>query len=1073
MEAEKEIACVDAKENGRNPIYSAIVKENVNSLFMSNSILIVTDRSLDIYNKKNICLKDSLSLLQLRSLSYVDQNIIIKYGKEKAKIESKTNSLEILSSILHVIQKLFNETELKSMNFDSFDFPPTNNFRNAAIISLKERLRINNIEFPTQLEQYFSKVLERHEDTAIFKGINENILINLVKVLPLCPDLKTVIFEDIKYDIYKILLENSNCLSKLKCVKIDAKATESFPKFINTLCDTSKFSFNGFGFRNSDLSNDNLAAVCQLTEVHKLTSLSLNNAINNTALPYFYTGFFSPILKTNIISLDLSYTRNINLDQLLPSIKFLTHLSLAYTNHNVSDILSKISSNSLYLLRTLDISGNSCEERNLSSIQFMKPLTRIIANEITWPKKTLLNIFKMVSCRGPIYPIHIHVSDALMSPSDWNSFFDELENVNNFNLVGLEWNGNPMRPELCNFLQGMKEFQTLSVDRVFDDEPDSFFLQYLQQSNIKYLSIRGQESKKIGRGISALIKSLAISKIEEIDISGNAIGDTGISSLRQLQKSKLQRIFFDNNGETSDETLIESLTSCNNLVPPVDDLERLPAAKNFVVRRMNLKISEKKTTNYSLPIDSPYYDAYGYVLPAREHVFPSFFTIEEADEIRKKAFDTNETIQKQNNTENTTRHRRIVNISSLIKTEPISQPPPVSPPPKRRQLIKQKQEEKPPEIQPQKPPKIIEKDNRYFDDSSENDYNTFTVDTMVPIGDDINTMDLMDDEGNVIGELKEPEPVKVIVLEDEKEEEKEKENIEENSAKQRMVKSNEPPQYIKIHKRRGKQVNELSRSEKSSEINDQQFNSRKIKLREDDEMIIPQNNIQTQPLSPSKRKIAAPSLSKHRKQHQNPEEAQKIEPIVVVKKKRRHTKPVEQEVPPPTNEKPKRKRKSHVSSKDDQPTPEFLHDRGSVISKSDRQIEAVISPGAVQPLRRKYRKHGMQSPPKKEESQSLLQSIDIEDISISRKIADNISSVRGSEFMNRERLTKRHEALDSESFGENRSNKKTKRNRKEKINSDENSSEDDEYSRLRKERFSKPILPEELTDSDVPMPYRP
>lgn len=1074
MKAEKEIASVDAKSNGRNPVYSALVKENANSVFMSTSIAVITDRSIDIYNKKNVTLKESISLIQIQSFSFANPVLNLKIGKNKIKIENKNDSNEFFSSFLHVLQKLFNDDELKSLNFDTYKYPKTKNYRNAALISFKERLRTNNIEIPNQFEQHFLKVLERHEDTIEISEFPENVLLHFLHVLPLCPDIKTVIFKGFKFDIYKMLLDNKNCLTKLKCIKIDCPATSSVTPLLKALCDTNTYKFYGFGFMNANLSSENLAALGNFAETQKLTSLSLNNSFSDSSLPYLYSGFFTPIIKTNLISLDLSGTTNLDLDKLLPTIRFLTHLSLAKTNHAVNDLLKKISFYALYLLRTLDISENDCEDYNLSTIQFMKPLTRIIANSVKWPHKSLLSIFTMVSNRGPIYPIYIHASDARLSPQDWDIFFDNIESVDSMNLTGLEWNRNPMRVELVNFLQRMKGLNSLSVNGVFDDEPDTYFLQYIQQSNIKSLSISGLEGKKIGRGISGLIRSLVVSNIKELDISNNSIGDIGVSYLRQLQKSKIEKIYFDNNGETSDETLIETIGTCSSLVPPVDDLERLLVAKTFVVRRMNVRIPEKKPTDFSLPLDSPYYDAFGYILPAKEQIFPSFFTVEEADEIRRKATESRKTIETQENADIEQRQRFVnINVSNLIKTEPINPPSPVSPPPKRRTLMRsmQQPQQQPQPLQKQTSQKSLPK-KEYFDSSSDNDYNTMSLDlnTMDVVGAEINTMDLMDEAAS-IGEL--AEPVKIITDRDIDDNNNSTEISEkkECSAKLRMQKSNEPAQYIKIHKRsKNKTVHNVDQSELSL-----QGTGRRLKVREDDEMIINNPVIPpTQPLSP-KSKHQAPTIESQvtkKKKRRKPTEAQVIVPVEQTPQPKRHRKRkitndnVEEKAQPVVEDKRKITMQPNVSKrrKNSQPNPDFLEERGSVMSKHERkiEIEAVVSPGETQPLRRKYRKHG--SPRKSSTAPSENQkSIDIEEISISKRIAEDVSHIRQSEFVNREKPRHNYEELDSQGY----SGKKHKK--KHEIES----SSEDEYAKARKKRFAMPILPDELDDSDVKMPYRP
>lgn len=655
MEAEKEIATLHAKSQGCIPIYISVVKENVNSLFKSDTILLITNRTLNFYNTRNGIVKNVFSLLKLTGISW--QKDIVKFAFSNVKFQIECNDYEnVLGAVGHVLKKLLTPTELVSLSFEIFGYKEWGNYGNAPYYSLLERASVKNIVLNEKDLSLFKNFLDtassvlnlgEYSDFEIFFEV-------LHEVLPMCDKLKYLIVPRFKKnDVYKKLFEYRDSLKKLERMDIDGPVTEYYTRLMEAFLQPFTYSFTAFGLSNSLLSKTDLLLFRDFAVSNKLNTIAFHNAMQPDAMNHFYRSFFIHPIMSSLIHLDLSDTFDLSIDELVPNLANVVYLSVQNCNIEIYDLFVAIEKYRLLSLNVLNISQNLCRVFHVNTVELPVYLETIIADKILWSDESFNKFFQFLLKRSePL--LNVSVAYATFTEQDWKVFNHFTTVTNNFSLSSLIWDGNLLSETFISFLMNNTHLKRLSLNCCFVDSNFRFMKpleNLLLSSKIEDLSIQGSNTSALDNHFIQLLRILTqMSSLKILDISNNGFGNYGIPILKKLIHGSVKFINFDSSKIDDYESLISLLTdqtvinSPCKISFPIVDIDRLvskgkitDSQKQSLINKIGENHVDVSVGNFPTPASSPYAENYGYYVFKREHFPYHYLSAHQISKIRKNA----------------------------------------------------------------------------------------------------------------------------------------------------------------------------------------------------------------------------------------------------------------------------------------------------------------------------------------------------------------------------------------------------------------------------------------------------
>ena len=626
------------KESGNFPILMEEVKETINNGINSNSILVITQKSLDFYNIKSLKLKISLPLLTLQNIKYEKNIIHLVFPNHRFQIENLEKNNEIFGAIVHVVRKLLNRQEFSQLLMTKYDLPKHTNFNIGAIISLKERARLKNITIPQNVLLSFNKVIETRDPYLDLtdSSINTELLLIFLQILELCPDIHHVSFKSLEgTDIFAFLNRNSQYIQDLKSIAINSKYTPKLDILLKTLTNP-EFSLEGLSLYNCIMPLETYSKLKTLLTLQKITSLSLRSCINDeqTMIHLFNTVLAPEQIQQNLMLLDLSYTKNIIVPLLCQKMRSLFYLDLSYCDLDLDDVFKEITIAKMINLKTLKLTGNKANSFDLTNIKLPRTLTRIFCDKITWDENSLIYLLKVFSNRGD-FKLQLSLDDISMTSTQWNSLFAYFSHLSIPGLVELSWNNNPIKSQFYSFLQKTK-IKRISLNNSFTKFPDYYFFNFLKNSNIKELSIQNDKNpyllcSEFGRFVDLIIHS----NVTKLDLTNNFLENRGVNTLLNFKNMQMKWIKIDNCNVTRGDILQEVLRSCPFVVVPYTDIQHFPILKRKILRK-SPKIAETYNHKYPIPRKSIYLQDFSIDVKRNDDKLPKYFSREEIHDLKQR-----------------------------------------------------------------------------------------------------------------------------------------------------------------------------------------------------------------------------------------------------------------------------------------------------------------------------------------------------------------------------------------------------------------------------------------------------
>ena len=548
MEAECERAEEKSRKGNRIPIFSTVVKENSETLWKRESILVITDYSLDLYSPETVEQRKIFVWMRVEGIEQNDDKIKIKYNLMNITIESFLYAKQIFQTILYILLNIHTRKELIEMKLTDYlcDIQrPTA----IAILSRIEQLHaIRKDASVLQIYDTFNKYFIKQETVVDLSDFNEPMraMDYLFDIVPLYNLFKTLIIPDIPGEIvYDKLYEHTGRLKRFECISIKGRARH-FCKFFEKFQNKTNMLTCGLEFTDTKLKPKHMAALAAFCDCKRISSLSFHNAFRKQTRLSFYTNFFTPNMMTSIAYLNLDYTKKLDISNIVPNVPNLVYFSVAYCELLVEDILDQ---SKFPNIRTLIANGNKCERLPPTAIQLPRTLTRLDLADVEWGEGTLTGAFKLISMRTEL-GMHVDFSNAHASHEEFERTFADIKQNMNFPLLSLKWNGNKVDKRFIDFLLKNNSMNFLSMDNIFNVNSPNIDLicDFITSTqSVNKLSIRGGNTCYIGASIRKIVKAVNSSIIEDLDISDNKIPDSGINALKGIftDDTNLKFLSFD------------------------------------------------------------------------------------------------------------------------------------------------------------------------------------------------------------------------------------------------------------------------------------------------------------------------------------------------------------------------------------------------------------------------------------------------------------------------------------------------------------------------------------------------
>lgn len=299
---------------------------------------------------------------------------------------------------------------------------------------------------------------------------------------------------------------------------------------------------------------------------------------------------------------------------------------------DIADVFYCLSQTEIPII-SLNVSENYCSSK--FSGQYILPVTleNIKLAGVNWSPTALFNL---LTSQSYVNMVQLDISNQLEANSSFDGLASDsdgdvdsklnefallemhraLKPTGNMNINSLIWNYNMLSNGFFTYIAQLKYLEKLSIDCCLCDPNETTSIQndlvlYLQNSNLKELSIKGPDSpyKSLLKGLFAVIS--AHQSLRALDVSDNEIGDEGLEMVVDcLSKNKnIERIAFDGSKLQKPQKFIDccnrlsELENLKYIAEPTKDMENLKTQEELLKvtpgmvenawERLKAKLNEK------------------------------------------------------------------------------------------------------------------------------------------------------------------------------------------------------------------------------------------------------------------------------------------------------------------------------------------------------------------------------------------------------------------------------------------------------------------------------------------------
>ena len=648
-----------SQEAGNVPIYTAPCKENSCSILKKDSLVVITDRTLDIYSQGQGALRCSIPWLSIASISIEGSEIKLKFEKKNVTIYSDTFANSIFGAIVHTLQQILTSFETKCLSLDTYNVPRAKHSGVGALVRFTELIKKNELLIsPNALNNFKLALMESKKEVSVSEfGDPTNIIPLFLSVSPIC-NFESVILPQINgYPMYKIISEYAPAIARLKYIDIPGKANDGFDNFFKALKAQTASQLRGISFTNTEFTGPQLIKLSEFIGDTKLSALGLHNSLTIDSYPTFYAEFFNSAMIGGLVVLNLDGTKNLDIARLFPVLRHIYVLSLEDCGLHIDRVFTQISLSGIRNLRALNVSKNLCEHFPSSSMSVPSSLISLVANNVRWCDLCLSNMLKLLFFRPS--NLKLSIANASASQAEWNTVFQFLGTTRYENLVSLTWDGNPLNANLFTYITRNTQLEYLSMCNCFTQtEPATIatFSKILETCpSLKFLLLKGSPQRSLGRLVGSITRvAIAKKTLIHLDIGDNRLGDQGLLQIKALftSRNSLKMVNFDGSNPQTPQALFDILELASRVQEqihtsfPINDMLKLKE-NNLITQEIfdqhlrkfqrapKLKASSKVSQNYSIPMNSVFLSPFNVFVDEPTATFPKYLSKDEIQDLRE------------------------------------------------------------------------------------------------------------------------------------------------------------------------------------------------------------------------------------------------------------------------------------------------------------------------------------------------------------------------------------------------------------------------------------------------------
>ena len=238
----------------------------------------------------------------------------------------------------------------------------------------------------------------------------------------------------------------------------------------------------------------------------------------------------------------------------------------------------------LVFLAKLDISGNICDE-HLKSLPLPASLKTFDMSQVQWKPFSLI---QMLTERPFNEGTELNFTGAILSHSDWNAFYDQINQVQQpgLQIAKLDWSENPLDTRFLAFCSTLTNLKWLGLNRCeYSDDKIRPILngleQLVRQRRLEGFHMRGTKKRQHKVIITSLLPTFTELKcLVDLDVSDNRIGNNGLNLLQKLvaESENLRCLSFDG----SRPSKVPSLSKLLQQLSASESVIRVPLPKNDI-----------------------------------------------------------------------------------------------------------------------------------------------------------------------------------------------------------------------------------------------------------------------------------------------------------------------------------------------------------------------------------------------------------------------------------------------------------------------------------------------------------
>ena len=537
------------EENGCKICCQRIVEIIGGSMFKQERVVAITDLALFVFTKTGKHPRASYLWQNIEGIDLQGDTVSMQFKNGFIGIKTLEFSI-IFGAISDILMRVLTKEEREEIGLTRFQMSDV--YPNAASVFARFQNQIKIMKISPSDKSF--DIIKNYlvEMTPIF---NLGDFDDLKKILPLIIDIfklarfiTTVIIPAMpRTDPYKIASEIVKEKTYVSNIVFKVAPTRGFNEFMEAL-RTGSSQLVGVYFTEGLFDEEKLQNITSAVEVKKMGALGFKSCIDTSAMNYFYTNFLRSNIADSLTVLNLDYTKNVNTSALLFSMPYLSVLSIAYCDLEISGVFKSIFEAPILKLHALNLNGNKSSFA-VDEFRFLpSSLTSVSCNDVEWAEGTMIPLMRLC-LKSFKTGVKLSLAYAKATTDEFVRVFNFLCQGQFTSLASFIWDGNPVAPKLLEFLRPNNGLEYLSFNGCFDktyEEPIMALVSYLIKApRLKCFLARGNDKANFGSytpKVCAALKSCTTLTL--IDLSETHSGDDGLAAMGQLMETTHRRVLI-------------------------------------------------------------------------------------------------------------------------------------------------------------------------------------------------------------------------------------------------------------------------------------------------------------------------------------------------------------------------------------------------------------------------------------------------------------------------------------------------------------------------------------------------